>query len=251
MVSSCSSCPGGCDDIGKTFDGDLSTAMNPDGEGMALSLVYQFAAPDTIIQKVVVYVGDSVHDRSLWSFAVSSSATSGFAPVASFRATLGVSPKEMPFAPLSATSGLYIQVMTDTGSWQLYLHEILFYGLTCPAGFYVNASGGATDACLPCLAGTYSTADGQALASVCQPCPAGSYGTAMAGSSVASACDGTCSGGSYSVGGASACTQCLAGTYSTGSGSSACLVCSAGKYSRVGGTSCRSCAYGPYFSPGG
>jgi hypothetical protein len=214
-AASCStSCPGGCDDMPRSIDGNLSTAVNPSGPDTAFNLVYRFNTTDALVQKVVIYAGDSIHDRSDWTFAVSSSAASNFVQVAKFSSTSGVSPKNMPFAPLSSTRGQYIQVLTNAASWQLIVFEIFFYGLTCPAGFHVNTSGAAYDACLPCRAGTYSTAaGGVGLPSVCQPCSAGTYGTALGGSSAASACDGVCSAGSYSTGGATQCSRCLPGTY--------------------------------------
>ncbi len=214
-VAGCStSCPGGCEDMARSFDGSLSTMANPSGPNSAFNLVYRFNTTDALVQKVVIYAGDATHDRSDWTFAVSNSAASSFVQVARFSSTPGVSPKNMAFAPLSTTRGQYIQVLTNADSWQPYIIEIYFYGLTCPAGFYVNASGAAYDACVPCRAGTYSTAaGGVALPSSCTPCPAGTYGTAVGGTSAASACDGVCSGGSYSTGGATQCSRCLSGTY--------------------------------------
>ena len=122
----------------------------------------------------------------------------------------------------------------------------------CPAGKYSAAVGAATDPCLSCSAGTYSTGSGVTVSSVCLLCGAGTYSVTLAASS-SGTCQ-SCQAGTFQTGtgmqSSLACTACDAGYYATGIGlalASNCTACTAGTYGLTAGlTICTSCSAGTY-----
>ena len=122
--------------------------------------------------------------------------------------------------------------------------------LPCLAGSYSTAAGASSVVrCNPCGAGTFTSGFGQ---TACQQCVGGTYATSIGGTSE-SVCLMTCGGGSYSSAcGATSitatCTPCAAGSYSLKAGVSACTLCAAGRYFTGIGRrqACDVCSSGSY-----
>ncbi|KAI8516907.1 hypothetical protein Bbelb_054880 [Branchiostoma belcheri] len=112
----------------------------------------------------------------------------------------------------------------------------------CPAG---TASNDNRTMCVPCAAGDFSSAPGEAS---CQKCPAGKYSTGGGSSSCLD-----CPAGKYSEAvGSTGCKVCPAGQYSSTAASSGCQDCPAGRYSNTAGsTSCHYCPAGQFSSTAG
>lgn len=104
--------------------------------------------------------------------------------------------------------------------------------------------------CYDCLAGTYKPSIGcqhcDNSTRDCIPCPAGSYSSALGRTA---ACD-ACLGGSFAGVGASACGLCSDGFFAL-DGSSACTACPLGYYAPGNSTACMACPSGTYLNVGG
>jgi len=109
-------------------------------------------------------------------------------------------------------------VVCAPGSSRVVVEGKAPYCQVCPSGSF---SPGGTNACLPCLAGTYTDQEG---AAACYPCAVGLYAPFL-GSTQCSPCEV----GSYaSAEGLAKCSPCGIGTYMDHEGATVCSVCGEG-----------------------
>jgi hypothetical protein len=150
-----------------------------------------------------------------------------------------------------------------------YCKDLISSPSACPEGTFSNVTGlNATDQCIPCPAGTYSSSGSTS----CKKCPEGS--TSNTGSATcylvlkedsltctagayktslnATTCT-PCSPGTYNptnaVWGKNQCKECQPGTFAKQYGSTGCHDCPAGSFSNITrASSCQICPFGHYFS---
>lgn len=121
----------------------------------------------------------------------------------------------------------------------------------CPANQYMTAACSAYQdiqctACTNCSAGSYVSVPCNTSSNrECLPCPAGSYSSAQNSGSCTQ-----CQAGKYAPdAGATTCLPCSVGTYVSSAGAAVCLACGEGKYSVVSGvSSCTTCPVGTYLA---